>query len=698
MNLQEYKNDFELLENILDYEKSYELPRNTNKRLERLDRSFFSSSDGLYYEREDIEADLKAAIAELQRPISLEGVQGCGKSTTLIKVLEELNKDEYPRIYIDFDDEYRKYFNDCSDEKTWWEAIKNRIRDKIKLKFFNIESNNHIKMYSHYIFIEPDGDDYKREIERITLKNINLKAWYLEKRKQNEDIKKIEKEIDKKITYDQLIRALKPIKNFKGFLVIFDNVDRIERESQQFCFKFTVDFMKNVKKCGTIIICIREENARYPANDYTIKKSNIKSIPMVCRKFSEKKERKLDPKDFYAILKKRNAFYQKESKNYELKRVIDFLIKNLESTYAESRLIDLGNQSIRDSMNYHCKFVKAVIEYYRKNKFDLNQIYELFISIQGYKRRSFLNSHFLGWVADQIKGHSAQCLNLIEVFEKCELKFYAVGCDLNYLILVNLLNYKRLNNDDSITLSQLAKNLRKIGYEKENIRENVFYLYNLRYEPLGEAITIIAKNEIRKAKDLTDNTKIEINFRGECLVKYISVSFTFINRILFFASYYEDKKNIPVNDYYNFRNYFLHVKNSVLFLGRIAKLHMIELRRIYDKYNNKEDWLIEYKKQFCMGKEGTYKLQLERIIDSNCRFLKNLNAFITSPRLNSYIDILNKLKRLYQEEIKQFNISNLEFKKLDKVIRKLVENPNLINYDFNSREYKDNIVKYLENK
>lgn len=669
------------------------------EHLKELDASFFKS---IYLQRSLIQQEILVKLSN-KAPLSIEGVEGCGKTTIIKKVIDDIDQKEYPVSIVDFNQLYTRFgFVNCKDRESWYNKLEKCITMRIKEDFFDVENDENKEcFYEDMIFIQ--NIDYREKLlerfkqeKRCAPKNKGeLKDWYTERRfEKDPGIQKIREEIMETAKYYHYVSALarsKSMANFRKYLVILDNIDRIHRDHQTYCFEFAHDFYHNVGESAKLIFSIRKENAHLPRNTTSINAANVQRIRVVDPDAPIKEREKLSTGEFHEIINQRFIFYKKYHKSKEFCEIANFLTEVLKYTYAEITLIDLANQSIRCALKYHCEFLLHLMGIY--GSFDrLRKIFNA--KEDRLKIESILSSHLYGWVTSYSEVLNTQCLNLVELYNKCKSSdFREFGCDLSYLILVNLYNMNRI-----ITFRELKENFLILAVNDQNLKEKILELYNSRNKEFGHIISIWADEDIENSNNITDATQIELNYRGRTLIKRVTTKFTFINRLIYDnRRYYEYYDNyFKQESYYDFTNYHNHALNNIRFFSKIARLHTIELIRICRRVNlSNEQWFMEYARRFCVE----YKLQLTRILESNIAFLEKIERHIENKRhrqdIKKFRTIMRKLEGLYQkEQCKSITPVTNEIYKFKDIIEGMIATENGIN-EYYIRQKKENVKKYI---
>ena len=210
---------------------------------------------------------------------------------------------------------------------------------------------------------------------------------------------------------------------------------------------------------------------------------------------------------------------------------------------------------------------------------------------------------------------------MVALLDECRRSDFKgiAGCDITYLILVCLFNYHD-RHESNPAVSDLFERFRHLGYNNDRVRRALFDLWSLRNEEFGHVLSIFQKELPRSARDIRDDAEVELNYRGDRLIKKVSVSFTFINRLLYDKDddyFYPRRAKAAIRHYYEIRYIAEHTKWTCKFLYGLGFLHSLELHKIRTRYGA-ADWYNRYAHDFCIDRD----LQLQRIIDSHIHFLE----------------------------------------------------------------------------
>jgi|GEM_PF-4040267 len=495
--------------------------------------------------------------------------------------------------------------------------------------------------------------------------------WFWENQ-DKDDLQQIKKKIFEKISVEHLLVIIRQIIcRGEKIVLLLDNIDRLQRGSQPYCYDYALALNNNVNRCSKIIVAVRHENAHLPLEIQGQHSENYDRIYLAYHSYRSSMKTYLDPEGFHDILNSRIICYEKNCGLVDFDYKIKYLTDELKSQYIEYKMIDLANQSIRQALSYHCDLIEYILD-----NFD-------FKYIEGYlrepqKKSPFLTSLFVSWVVNNDEVIDDQSLNIVKILRESERQGYRpIGCDLSYLILTNL--YKETISEDgreikTVSIGELVENLGVLGFEGQEVKEKILILYNNKNKDFGHIIYISNDELVDGINSLSDEMKISLNYRGRCLVREISITFTFLNKIIHNSGFGSSAVSADEMVYHEFASYLDHGFENLGLMYRIAYLHALELIRISKCMTSYGDrWLTKYKNMFCV--EG--ELQLVRMINSHLAFLENIVRFYDGDKKKQAFGLIAKyklLKNLYIDDTESINFETHDiynYKKIWKAVRQL---------------------------
>jgi len=653
-----------LLHDVVTYghEQSYITP--SNELDVTLRKAFFTD---LYLDRPRYEKQLLEFCTSQGSGLGIViGVQGSGKSTIVERIQQLVDCTSFPFLVIDFKIFYKHLSKNV---ELWYKIVENNLEQQVTAKFLDEER---IDKFFRYFLYEDEHTRpiFKEELDlirRLFKKDrfdsqgrspLKEEEWFTTQLPRFVDLAN---SIAKKLTLEHYFKAarLSTDGKIEQFVIVFDNVDRVPRHWQANLYQVAEDLRATHSTTANIIITTRKDTCHPPEQVCNVHPAPLVQIGLYGDRDMDKG--RLTPAEFQEILERRLQYFRSMGKNYKYAEHIVAISRSLRDEYAEVVLIDVANQSIRDALRYHCDFVRYLLEEY-----PAEEIYSRLTSKAGVG--SFLISCLYGWIATHGSVLNRQCLNVVELVDECSRnKFIEItGCDLTYLLLVCLFNYHRRHKNNP-SVNDLFNRFRPLQYDPELIRLALFDLWDLRNEEFGQVLSIYQKELPRSHGDIRDDAEVELNYRGDRLVHQVSVSFTFINRLLYDKDnddFYPQKNKSSIKRYYEIKYLPQHAKWSCKFLYALGFLHSLELHKIRTRYG-KVDWFNQYAHDFCIGRD----LQLQRIIESHCAFLhtavghhRRQEGEEWSTKIREAIGWLTCLSKLYDLQVKYFRPDNAQEK------------------------------------
>ncbi len=646
--------------------------------------------DRMYFDREWAEDKIEASIRGSDQVLSIEGIEGCGKSTTTKRVLDSL-KDDYRSIVLDFNklasrDDFVSTRGDYAAFKIAMEkALKDSLlaedilepadlprgategRDGDSPQERSVEDRMQaLHEYALFSQSELPRNDFARA--RLSLLSMArgevdisdrdaVLGWFRNNMGRGE-IKQLVERINDEIRYVHIIDVAQELFH-TGLVVVLDNVDRLQHVCQPLCYDFALSFNNEVEDRAKIIINIRPENAHTPEGSMGPRSEHVDTVKLVAIGHLQCY---LDSDHFHDILNKRQSMYIEHVGGTTLSSKLQLIASALKDQYAEVVLIDLANQSIRSALKYHCDFLRHVLSHCP---------FEAFMELRkNESHRSLLTSLLLGWIAECGQVLSEQHLNLAHIVQKAESSgFTERGCDLSYLILVRLEKQTISPHGETIyrvPLKALTNDLGLLGFEPEEVRNEVYHLFFLKNRDFGHIISVSNDEVVHNVESISEETTVALNFRGKRLVQSVSTMFFFVNRL------HHNTKDTDILEfegefgYYSYSQYGVHAKANVILFARVARLHTVELRRIAGSIGG-IDWYDKYKKRFTIAG----RLQLTRVLQSNIAFLNASRRHLSSgveQEVKNLVETMNLLISFYEKQVAELSGNTSEIYDFVKIV------------------------------
>jgi len=661
-----------------------------------------------YYIAVENEDEIIDACFHTNELTCIVGPKGCGKTTTLIKILEKNCPDEFGYIRIDFSKELSllRYLKK-EDPTIFEDELRRRINQLLRNKFYDGENRQYLiglciellkRPLAHYTYrnIYEDYIDEREDAELIYDRsgmNVSYDEWL-----QNEDedmlIELIER-VRKRLGIKQLIWGLLKFDRCKKFTVIFDNVDRVPNYFQPNYLSVANDIQNDIGTFSKCIVAIREENIRRPegnteqqadfielvyfkgSKSYSIRRKREVRLPLIEDDFTNNViQKRLELAKRMDLENNPEDSKEEIEKNWELMEQLTQLITK---TYFREKLSKIANCSIRLVLDVFYDFLKYIL---------LKNETEISTALNSSKRSRIFESYFYSWLIQNGGKLDLYLYNLVELYHRWE-KSEKLGCFPEHVALTYLCNRKRAIEKTGrkyhyTTVGELHEEMSAIGFTSDEILKAILELYYV--DPVfGQMIDMRNFKETYEINisNINKDDQIWILPRGEICCSDTTHKYTYFIENIY--KHHCARVMINLIDISS-----SHIEEDVKFLCKIARMHLSGLVRIrnntYQKYGDR--WLEKYKEKFCIGGY----LQLDRIIYNHYQYLRNF------CKLDD-IKILEELRRKYDEEVEKVNLTGRYDMNLCKTVLKDIKkryNNILIVHGYN-RKIKSELRDYLQN-
>lgn len=645
----------------------------------------------IYVSRTEEEKSIIEHVTSDFRALSIEGVGGSGKSTLIRHVLSSIDSQDYPRVILDMHKSYPYEFKSEYTVAGYVKSIDDMVTQQVDSLFCTKHPERTQAVYEHLFFGKiPEQrlslfgvrEDLAIYAASEGVKQENLHIWYLQQRDNcNAKIKRFEKRAKRASRVSDWLIALKPFLGFKMFLLVLDNVDRIERDRQKVCFQFAIDSLNDGWGLVKPIITIRQENAHGVWQEAwattvvrcSIDGRSVDKIPV----FGEMKDLLIP------VIWKRHSWCERWLEDYRAEcLIVKKIAQLLQDSNGWGKICELANGSIRLGAEYYYRFIHYILSEIEADALE--------VLLKSPVRESLMKSCLFAWIARAGDILDKQALNLCKIYLKCqEQKFASFGCDLNYMILANL------ERRDGVTeIGQVTYDFSLLKVDPEEVIQRLWDLYSMKREDYGHVVELWDGDKQLERNGIGVTTQVAITPRGRCLLRDASVTFTFINTLL--EQHGKLKREEWRNRgaaYYAIENYGIHARNNVRFIADVAFLHAIELCRIAITIN-KRDWYDRYTSRFCIQDD----LQVTRILAANKAFINELRTKAEEDLKND-LDVCSyacvQLGRAYSADVARILPRHKEIYNYPGMVEHLLSQRT--RQDLDLSKWNINVAEYLPN-
>lgn len=545
----------------------------------------------LYIDRDIEEEIIKQIFFKPAKTIAFIGPRGCGKSTTGLRVLNRIKREnKCLPIFINSRMIYgTSKFDNIEEDNAVLKDTRTQAREFIRTSIISvykeqIEKNDLLNDIFENIII-PD----KREVINKTGLFTNFREEFdyiyykyhsdFAKRKCTIDFKKwiTENYLEIKSYLDIIIGKLdiqhycvifKKYFHFKYQIVWFDNVDALPDLLQY----WMIDSLNEIQASIPIpiiifIISIREENVHrfedYDDDDgypdiiriYWKDKKTNKLIPDPEKEIKAINQRIASSKVLKEIISTRLKYSQYKyipkftNQKYdfeefkEFTKVIDDKFYNdvlipisnkILSTFESTHSIYIANNSITNYMLLHKRFLEYLLS---KDFFiELSDYYK-----NRYYAEKFTNpqmiTEFYRWLSSPLENSGLYLFDLIDHIDILNHNQNKLSCFLPFICLSTIWNLTLINVQKEIPVAtchnprvdEIIKKLKFIGYNDANvIKKMLLELYLVRDNERESFISIRANKFINKINDIEDDMLVRLTYRGKSILCSVVNSYGYL--------------------------------------------------------------------------------------------------------------------------------------------------------------------------
>ena len=593
------------------------------------------------------------------------GPRGCGKTTTLIKILIKDCPSEFSYIRIDFSKESNLIRHLKKEEPSNFEnELRKRINSLLRNKFYDGKNIGYLSDLSIELLKKPPGNyDYRNVYEDYiderqdamfayidSGQNVPYDEWL--QNREDPVVNNLVNSVMKKVGIKQLIWGLLKFDRCKKFMMIFDNVDRIPNFFQPYYLSVANDIQNDIGTFSKCVVAIREENIKRPKenSDYQadfielvylrekrsipIKNKKEVNMPLVRDDFTNSIiqnrlnfAKKIDLENIRKLSKKETK------ENWKLIRRITYQITK---TYFREKLSKIANCSIRIVLDVYYDFLEYILSRGRE---------EILTALDSPMCSRIFESYFYSWLIQNGGKLDLYLYNLVRLYYKWK-ESGELGCFPEHLVLTYLYNKKKIIEKSGrryhfTKVGEVYEELLVLGFSPDEIKKAILDLYYV--DPVfGQMIDMRNFKETSKVtvSSIDMDDQVWILPRGEICCSDTTHKYTYFIENIY--RHHHPHKNVDLIEILE-----SHIGEDVKFLCKIARMHLEGLVKIknnlYQEYG--DQWLKKYKEKFCIGGH----LQLNRIIYNHYQYLKKFHK-------TDELKALRKLRKNFNKEVKRISL------------------------------------------
>ena len=244
------------------------IPISSNESEISLDYFF----EKIYSSQRD-EEEIEFSIINTERLTILTGFRGSGKTTMLMKVLNDIRHNDVSFLLLDFDKVLNLLYNSKKNDFNLLgtEYIYQYVVNRLKSKFYD-QNKSLLNKLCKYLLLPPKDSEFeifnkfykfRLEILQLYSKKIQktsskIEDWLNETK--DKEVETIIENVKKELEIKHLIFGLYHFKICSKFILIFDNFDKIIEENKKDFLRNIVEIQNSVEPISKCVIVISREN------------------------------------------------------------------------------------------------------------------------------------------------------------------------------------------------------------------------------------------------------------------------------------------------------------------------------------------------------------------------------------------------------------------------------------------------------
>lgn len=454
------------------------------------------------------------------------------------------------------------------------------------------------------------------------------------------------------LTCAQMAITVKRALNLPRFLLIIDNVDRLQVGAQPHLFSAAIDIHHGGRGEFGTVVAIRSKNLmRFEEAGSAGNIVRIVSLSQIVEEARPVRLHPPTPELARTVLEGRQTYAEKavaatddSGKFAEARSIFVRLAQLANDEFVADQLYNIANHSIKQMLVLNLDFVKYLFRLigaktipYENGTLDLADWQ--------------VHSYLYRWLFARQTADHPFLLDVVTKFER-----YSAGtldaapeCDIELVILAWLSR----REVQFVRLSEVVRAFREIGIEPDSVITSLYRMYDVellhRYLELSDSEEHVSLNYCR-----TENPRVTLNPLGFEFAANTITKFEFLHRCLLYSSSQSSSQDNLLERADT--GIDSKIQAVVSHLREMQEAHVAAINQFASAAQHVSDFEAHYRREFCIGEN----FMLERIARSHLTFLKVQHHANFLAWREPYADILDALyEGIGSERRAKTTLSNL---------------------------------------
>ncbi len=438
-----------------------------------------------------------------------------------------------------------------------------------------------------------------------------------------------------RLTCAQMIACIKATLKIEHFLLVLDNVDRLNGDMQPVLFSVAIDIFHGGNGDFGLLVAVREKNLlRFELSTYG--GEIIEVVSLVTHAAERSKPVRLSPPDAEFIgnlLEMRYIFAERAlpATGSAVGIVFGHIKPKVRARFVEEKLHNLANHNLRNMLTLNYEFIEYLLKLVDKRVI-VNERNALTIDDHDFA------SYLYRWMYSVANQRHEMLLDITDRYDQVVRGTIQdpIECDIELILLAWLTN----SPNRFLRVNDIVEDFSHIGVRRDLVTRSLQRLYDVpldfRHVEIGDSEVNVSWEAIDKRNPRVFITPLGREFVGSTITK-----FEFLFHCLTYPNVVDtDSPQMlaPVS-----RDMTKKVSVILTFLEKMKGVHSAAVNQI-KMHTSKEgqDWEELYRERFCINQE----LILERIVYSHLAHLGN-TEYLTRYKqlLESYLNEIGSKRR-----------------------------------------------------